>query len=210
MQLKNKPHPRWVQTAAADGEKDRSKAIPKRSSAASSSRSGSEEATNPDSPSIQLHPPTPSCLRPISLDTLNVPSPASSSSSSSGLSTPLSASSPSPVAFGPVDDTSYDLSSLLSSCYPGGAGLDGALDNLFDGLIRSDGLGIANSEPCVVHSDTTHCGCLGEPGSYNIVLELSLRLRRAAETLAHYSKHHSSASHCQIHQRIADLDRYTT
>lgn len=88
--------------------------------------------------------------------------------------------------------------------------MDGAFDNLFDGLIRSDGLGMGNPDACAVHPDHVHCGCLGDANSYNVVLELSLRLRRAAETLAHYSKHHAASTNCQIHQRIADLDRYTT
>jgi hypothetical protein len=212
--LKNKPHPRWIQTAAADGEKTLRKAVPKASSAASSSRSASEETEQFESPSILLHPPTPSSSRPtpldtLNLDTLNVPSP-SSSSSSSGLNTPLSAGSPAPVLLATADDNGYDLTSLLSSCYSGGAGLDGALGTLFDGLIQSDGLGIADPERCVIHPETAHCGCLAEAGIYNVVLELSLRLRRAAETLVHYSKHHTSSTPCQIHRRIADLDRYTT
>lgn len=108
-----------------------------------------------------------------------------------------------------VGDHGYDLASLLSSCYPEGSGLDGAFDNIFDNLIRSDGLGMGNPESCLSHPDGAHCGCLGEATSYNVVLELSLRLRRAAETLGHYSKHRATPN-CPIHQRIAELDRYTT
>lgn len=207
LQLKNKPHPRWVQTAAVDVD-GRGRPVPKPSSAASSSRCASEEADPSGSTGVHLHLPVPSLS--IRDHASLSPSSASSSSGSSGLNTPLSAASPSPALLTPVDDGSYDLSSILSTCYPGGAGLEGAFDGLFDGLIRTDSLGMSNADACAAHPDSVHCGCLGDAGSYNVVLELSLRLRRAAESLAHYTKHHAPSTNCQMHQRIADLDRYTT
>lgn len=208
LQLKNKPHPRWVQTTAVDVD-GRGRPVPKPSSAASSSRCASEEADPSGSTGVHLHLTVPSSMSLRDHASLS-PSSASSSSGSSGLNTPLSAASPSPALLTPVDDGGYDLSSILSTCYPGGAGLEGAFDGLFDGLIRTDGLGMSNVDACAAHPDNVHCGCLGDTGSYNVVLELSLRLRRAAETLAHYSKHHAPSTNCQMHQRIADLDRYTT
>ena len=108
-----------------------------------------------------------------------------------------------------VGDHGLDLASLLSSYYPEGSGLEGTFDNIFDNLIRNEGMGMGGPDSCLSHPDGSHCGCLGESASYNVVLELSLRLRRAAETLGQYAKHRA-ASNCPIHQRIAELDRYTT
>lgn len=202
VQLKNKPHPKWAQTTTTDESNARCKGAPKPGSAASSSRATSTEAESAKPPVIHLQVPSPSSSSRSSPFDMNAPSPSASSSTST--------SCPSPVVLTPVDDSGYDIGSLLAQCYPGGAGLDGAIDNLFDGLIRSDNAAIPNPEPCLMHPETVHCGCLGEANSYNVVLELSLRLRRAAETLAHYSRHRSASANCQIHQRIADLDRYTT
>lgn len=124
---------------------------------------------------------------------------------------------PSSLALSPVDissDGGYDLASLLSTCYADGAGLEGALDSIFDGFIRTDGLnGLSGADTCLMGHDNSHidghCGCLSDTGSYNVVLELSLRLRRAAETLNRFPKHRTPSS-CPIHQRISDLDRCAT
>lgn len=138
---------------------------------------------------------------------------SSSSSSSSSYNSPSPLDTPSPLTLTPVDapgDNPYDFASLLSTCYPDGAGLDGTLDSLFDGLIRTEGIsGMAGAEACLGNHMGGHCGCLSDTSSYNVVLELSLRLRRAAETLGHFPKHRA-ASTCPIHQRIAELDRCTT
>lgn len=131
------------------------------------------------------------------------------SSSSSSFGTPSPIDTPSPLSLSPVEvagDGGYDLASLLSTYYPEGAGLNDGIDSLFDGLIRNDSLGMANPDSCLMHQDRGHCGCLSDATSYSVVLELSLRLRRAAEVLAHDAKHRASQS-CPIHQRITDLDR---
>lgn len=44
-----------------------------------------------------------------------------------------------------------------------------------------------------------HCGCLTEGPSYNVVLELSLRLRKAADILLR-------SDNCCLSQRINELD----
>jgi hypothetical protein len=44
-----------------------------------------------------------------------------------------------------------------------------------------------------------HCGCLSEGPSYNVVLELSLRLRKAADILLR-------SGTCCLSQRIIELD----
>ena len=54
-----------------------------------------------------------------------------------------------------------------------------------------------------------HCGCLNEAASYNVLLELSLRLRKAADILSH-SGNHRFNNGCQLNQRIVELDAFTT
>ncbi|KAJ6534639.1 hypothetical protein DFH09DRAFT_119306 [Mycena vulgaris] len=49
------------------------------------------------------------------------------------------------------------------------------------------------------------CGCLNEAACYNVVLELSLRLRKAADVLAK-SPSHSMSSGCALHAQISELD----
>ncbi len=216
--MKNKPHPRWVQSGINDANEKNSSAGAKSSIPSSprpqkcSSPDGSN-SSSPSTSSLHLLPPTSSSSRMSPLDTTMS---GSSSSSSSSYNSPSPLDTPSPLTLTPVEvagDGGYDLASLLSSCYSEG-GLEGALESIFDGFIQTDGLSsLSGPDPCLMHHDHTHidghCGCLGDASSYNVVLELSLRLRRAAETLGHFSKHQSSSS-CPIHQRIADLDRYTT
>ncbi|KAI9569617.1 hypothetical protein HD554DRAFT_2204380 [Boletus coccyginus] len=50
-----------------------------------------------------------------------------------------------------------------------------------------------------------HCDCLNEAASYNVVLELSLRLRKAADILS-CSANHRFNNGCPLNQRIVDLD----
>ncbi|KAJ7464616.1 hypothetical protein FB451DRAFT_442583 [Mycena latifolia] len=49
------------------------------------------------------------------------------------------------------------------------------------------------------------CGCLNEAACYNVVLELSLRLRKAADVLAR-SPSHSANSSCALNAYILELD----
>ncbi|KAJ3554080.1 hypothetical protein NM688_g3290 [Phlebia brevispora] len=203
-ELKNKPHPRWAQTGKNEGTQKSSK-----SNSPSPSRYPSEDAPpSPSGPVVHLHPPTaPSSCRASPIDT------TMSGSSSSSYSSPSPLGTPSPLALTPIDiagDSAYDFASLLSTCYPEGAGLDGALDSIFDGLMHSEGLDrLAGADSCSGGHASGHCGCLSDTSSYNVVLELSLRLRRAAETLGHFPKHRTHPD-CPIHQRIAELDRCTT
>jgi hypothetical protein len=52
-----------------------------------------------------------------------------------------------------------------------------------------------------------NCGCLSEASCYNAVLELSLRLRKAADVLAR-SPSHSSHPDCPLNHHISDLDTF--
>lgn len=54
-----------------------------------------------------------------------------------------------------------------------------------------------------------HCGCLANTPEYYAMLELSLRLRKAADTLRQSTRHRSN-SECALLQRIATWDTLTT
>ena len=65
-----------------------------------------------------------------------------------------------------------------------------------------------NSSRYYYGSEASQCGCLAHAAIYNVVLELSLRLRKAAETLVRHPAHtHGSA--CMLQQRITELDAFT-
>ncbi|KAJ7464608.1 hypothetical protein FB451DRAFT_1490159 [Mycena latifolia] len=53
----------------------------------------------------------------------------------------------------------------------------------------------------------SNCGCLNETECYSVVLELSLRLRRAADVLSR-SPSHSRSSDCALNSHIAHLDMF--
>jgi len=55
---------------------------------------------------------------------------------------------------------------------------------------------------------TSQCGCLHEVACYNIILELSFRLRRAVDVLARSASHQLGQT-CHLHQRIFELDAMT-
>ncbi|KAJ6620623.1 hypothetical protein B0H10DRAFT_2021150 [Mycena sp. CBHHK59/15] len=53
----------------------------------------------------------------------------------------------------------------------------------------------------------SRCGCLSEAACYNVVLELSLRLRKAADVLAR-SPSHSRSSDCVLNAQVHELDTF--
>lgn len=93
----------------------------------------------------------------------------------------------------------YDLTSMFLT-YPG---LMGCEEAPYGQLIKDGQASDFMKQP---HG---HCGCLHEPSSYNVVLELSLRLRKAADILSRSASHHVG-SHCFLNQRISDLDAFAT
>ena len=54
-----------------------------------------------------------------------------------------------------------------------------------------------------------HCGCASETNPYIVLLELSLRLRKASEVVGHHYKHFSG-SPCILNQKIAELDKFVS
>ncbi|KIY73106.1 hypothetical protein CYLTODRAFT_449311 [Cylindrobasidium torrendii FP15055 ss-10] len=116
-------------------------------------------------------------------------SPRSVSSSTTGASTPLEEFD-SPLG-SPVDGIGdLDLNSIFPDYIPGSASILQAPD--FHQLNQSD-----------------HCGCLHDRPCYNALLELSLRLRKAADVMA-MSHRHQSGAHCQMQRRVAELDAVTS
>jgi hypothetical protein len=65
------------------------------------------------------------------------------------------------------------------------------------------------NKTCSSSVEDKHCGCLNENSSYSAVLELSLRLRKAAGILSR-SANHRMGTRCQLQQRVAELDTYAT
>ncbi|KAH7927151.1 hypothetical protein BV22DRAFT_1007589 [Leucogyrophana mollusca] len=251
-ELKNKPHPRWVQSGSSPGEEfekwharaqsrpasDDSQSEPPNLSVAPSPRSAEVSSeSNDDRPgsnhsshqhqtslsSLSNGYPSPSYSHPV------VENAATSSTSSYspyfGVSSPLS--TPSPATMTPTDEYSrtqvliagenqlprdFDLASIFMS-YPGLMGCDDGLGYV-DRALRHDSITEHLDDTCLSKHQSSrsidgHCGCLNEGASYNVVLELSLRLRKAADILGR-SANHRLGSGCMLNQRISELDALAT
>jgi hypothetical protein len=168
----------------------------------------------PPSREGSLAPPSfeelPGPSSPFTIDPFNVD--VASCSSSSGLDTPnvASAAMTSIPAFSasPADET---VTSLLSYLTNGDVQIDAPLANLFDSTLHDITRDTKDSRNTCLFGHQTplgECGCLTEAANYYAVLELSLRLRRAADILSRYPLH-SEGSTCLLKQRIADLDVLT-
>ncbi|KAF9475765.1 hypothetical protein BDN70DRAFT_813518 [Pholiota conissans] len=214
-ELKNKPHPRWVQSTSSGEEFERRHSRPQGGSDESCpsnapsppmSSSSSDKGDSSSNRSTSLHPNSfngslpPSIHLPVSPDTRRMRSPFSPSSplngSSPGLMTPTDELSFSPVGIaghGSLQD--YDLTSMFMN-YPGmlGVGDNSAFPTLPDARYNK-------------HSG--HCGCINETTNYNNMLELSVRLRKASDVLSR-SPSHQLGGFCQLHQRVSELDSFTS
>ncbi|KAH9929515.1 uncharacterized protein BXZ73DRAFT_48132 [Epithele typhae] len=206
-ELKNKPHPRWAHSGQGPASSEAGSPPHDSDVKAGPSTSGSSSPSSPKSPRAQRRgtsSPSTQYLEPRAL--------------SSAVPSPLLTPSPGPhspveVYMPPGGDPmpslltpEYDFSSLLASYHATGGGPpmdDGFFGDMLHPLLSS------TAESCSVHSDGEHCGCLHDHASYNTVLELSLRLRRATDILSGYAKH-GARSECKIHKSITDLDRFTT
>ncbi|KAH9935483.1 uncharacterized protein B0H18DRAFT_413697 [Fomitopsis serialis] len=215
-ELKNKPHPRWV---AGQDTNDRARqaatsSMPPltintggHSSRGSTPDGPSRTSPVPESGSMVPHAPNfPSHNSPLmSVGPLRVPSSPSAADSS-----PVG--TPSPMSISPLDphfscglgfNGDYDLSSLFA-CSADKTGLeDSFFGEIWDRLVPPSGA-------CDSARPGEHCGCLNDPATYNAILELSLRLRKAADILGRSTSHTSGSSNCLINQNIADLDRFTS
>ncbi|KAF8973222.1 hypothetical protein BDZ97DRAFT_1900993 [Flammula alnicola] len=215
-ELKNKPHPRWVQSAGLGEELEKWHSRPLGGSDESCSSnapsppissSSSEKGDSSSSSNASTHSksfdgsmPAPIHLQSGSESSRRMRSPFSPSSpfnsSSPGLRTPTDDFPFSPVGIagqGSVQD--YDITSMFLN-YPG-------LMEVGDGSFS------ALPEHRFSKQSTGQCGCVNEPTSYNHMLELSLRLRKASDVLGR-SPSHQHGVFCPLHQRISELDSFTT
>ncbi|KAF8161136.1 hypothetical protein B0H34DRAFT_654203 [Crassisporium funariophilum] len=225
-ELKNKPHPRWTQTAnsAEEFEKWHSRPLlpgiesescssnapspPASSSSSERGESGSRSSTSAPtfakSANGTLFPPS-----------IHLPTGINSRRKSPyQQNSPLS--TPSPPLLTPTDEyplshigisgqgslpmsQDFDLASMFMT-YPG---LMGCSDNSFGPMNEN--------RPDSFHTKHSggHCGCLHEPTSYTVMLELSLRLRKASDVLSR-STNHQIGGLCHLHQRISDLDSFAS
>ncbi|KIK09083.1 hypothetical protein K443DRAFT_671578 [Laccaria amethystina LaAM-08-1] len=210
-ELKNKPHPRWVQSnnlPTDDYDKWHSRVqSPPIAPSPPSSASSSEKA---DSPNLNARP-----LRSPAVVKANVypsiPHIDESQQQPSYCSSPQSI--PSPSLMTPTEEFSqphvgvvghpegqhdYDISTMFLP-YPGLMGCD-------DSYMSRDG----SVDDHAFHKHRGgHCDCLHEPSNYNVVLELSLRLRKAADILSRSPKHYLGTN-CSLHHRISELDTFAT
>lgn len=224
-QLKNKPHPRWSQSAVRNPGKEFNKWHSRSQVPADGDITDHSDASSPPSSVISLdkgdslyigHPSARSSSvtnlypPPLPLSTGSRPS---SSHSAYYSSSPQS--TPSPSIMTPTEEYSQpqivvasqpDLSQNydLASAFLGYPGLTGSEDSGFGPLKLNQA-----DETCFIKQHGGHCGCLHEPASYNVVLELSIRLRKAADILARSTSHHMG-SNCPLNQRISDLDSFAT
>ncbi|KAG2079002.1 hypothetical protein BDR04DRAFT_997788 [Suillus decipiens] len=242
-ELKNKPHPRWVQensTPEVEFERchshSRSAAEQQRTGQQTQTKSTSSSSTSPLStsssstacstsgPRGESHPSPRLPSSPHARLTSTFPrSPTDLTNTSlpyfpyfSGTSTPLNTPSP-PIMI------LTDEHARTRALTPGEQPLAGELDFLmsYSGLIGCEdnlGYNIINghlddtylSEHCYGTSAHSYCGCLTEGSSYNVVLELSLRLRKAADILKRSAYHHLGSNNCALNQRIMELDSLAT
>jgi len=102
-----------------------------------------------------------------------------------------------------------DLASLFMT-YPDLLAYDegsGRVDHVFPASTHSQ---YVDPRPMKYHHGQFldgRCDCLNEAASYNVVLELSLRLRKAADILS-CSANHRFNNGCPLNQRIVDLDAF--
>ncbi|KAH9839528.1 uncharacterized protein C8Q71DRAFT_704445 [Rhodofomes roseus] len=216
-ELKNKPHPRWV---AGQDTSDRARMqqaatsspppltintgpyTPRGSTPGGPSRS----SPVPESGGTVTRAPTFSHSSPLmSVGPLRVPSSPSAADSS-----PIA--TPSPMSVSPLDphlscglglNSDYDLSSLFA-CSAEKTGMEESFfSEIWDRLVPPGG-------SCDSARPGEHCGCLNDPATYNTILELSLRLRKAADILGRSTNHTSGISNCMVNQNIVELDRFTS
>ncbi|KIL00703.1 hypothetical protein PAXRUDRAFT_129276 [Paxillus rubicundulus Ve08.2h10] len=246
-ELKNKPHPRWVQSGSSPSEefdkwhaRAQSRPVSEDSPTESRNQSGlssplptdvnansNAEPSGKKPPHVHNQPLQQSYRPslPASSSDSSASNPATTWSPYLGILSPLS--TPSSAIMTPTDEYSqtqvmvagdqqlsgdFDLASIFMT-YPGLMGCDEGMQHIDRG-IRADVVNERHDDPCLTrHSHGQfidgHCGCLNEVASYNVVLELSLRLRKAADVLSR-SANHRFSSGCLLDQRIAELDTLAT
>lgn len=214
-QLKNKPHPRWVQ-ASDSGKKCYDRLHFKSLVGEKHKLSSSSNAPSPADASFEKdgsHPCVPIYAESEAevfpattnleayTDCLDKNSPyhqgSALSTPSPGLLTPTDEYSSTQVGIvgtGSLTPQDYDLASMFLN-YPD---VMGCPDNYF-------GSGIFDEEY------RSHCGCLRELSNYHAIFELSLRLRKVSDILSRSPIHRLGDLHsCLLYQTISNLDNFMT
>ncbi|RDB24946.1 hypothetical protein Hypma_007871 [Hypsizygus marmoreus] len=224
-ELKNKPHPRWSQPGSSPTEFDRWNSRSQFTKGSDPQDSASPDAPSPPSSLASSDggdtPYTGRSLRSSTTRSSNIypslslPMGRQPSSSQPFYANLSPQSTPSPSLMTPTEEydqpqiainahadlsPDFDLASIFLS-YPALAGYDESSRGLFKNGHADDS--------CFMKQHGGHCGCLHESANYNVVLELSVRLRKAADILARSTGHHMG-SNCLLNQRISDLDTFTT
>ncbi|KAF5386166.1 hypothetical protein D9615_002224 [Tricholomella constricta] len=214
-ELKNKPHPRWSQPGSSPSDRWHSRSqsdAPDLISDAPSPQTSSENGESPLIGRAVTRTSTSTKASNIYPSISMLPGRRPSSSNSQYYaSSPHS--TPSPCLMTPTDEyvqphvaiaaqpemsPDYDLTSMFLG-YPGLTGSDDY------GVLKTG----RSDESCFIKQHGGHCGCLLESPSYSAVLELSIRLRKAADILARSPNHHIGST-CLLNQRISDLDTFAT
>ncbi|KAF8806386.1 hypothetical protein BYT27DRAFT_7339039 [Phlegmacium glaucopus] len=218
-ELKNKPHPRWAQ-ASNSGEKCHTRLHPpvggeremcpsNAPSLPDSSSSSEKGCSHPSLTCVPTYAKADAGIFPATIDFqahTGCPHPDSHYYQGSDLGTPSPPSLLTPTDEYPLTQVGvadigsltlpqdYDFGSMFLT-YPSTMGYA-------DNSLRS---GVFDKE----HG--SHCGCLREQSNYHVMLELSLRLRKASDFLSRSPIHRLGGFHsCLIHQTISNLDNFMT
>lgn len=148
------------------------------------------------------------------LSAYNLPSPTSSASSSMR-SSPMSAHSALPHVMindpTSMDGGEFNVEHLLStgSLEPSGFE-DGLYGKILDRIMQNDQDRLYECDPRHHAGHTATCGCINDSAAYTYILELSVRLRKAAEALGRVAEHRPDRLDCELFSRIYELDRITS
>ncbi|KAJ3724555.1 hypothetical protein C8R42DRAFT_662149 [Lentinula raphanica] len=191
-ELKNKPNPRWISSACSEHSDDASNVAqsPGRLTAAPHVR---------DASTSQSHRAEDKCL---SLTPALSTSPPSSPSSAVTPSSDISASPLAVVNDDPTKFLDLDLDIFAHSSAP----FTGYNENNIEMNQQFPGLGVVKPP----YPAAQPCNCIMEASNYHTMLELSLRLRKAATILARSPHHHQPGIHCLLNERLSELDALTT
>ncbi|KAE9386914.1 hypothetical protein BT96DRAFT_927882 [Gymnopus androsaceus JB14] len=96
--------------------------------------------------------------------------------------------------------TRIDMSSILSQS-PNSIGFE-------DSVEMHHHLNTISSTNSSQHNAMQPCDCIQDASNYQIMLELSLRLRRAAQIMGQYPLHHAGR-YCLLHQALVEFDTLT-
>ncbi|KAI5121562.1 hypothetical protein M0805_000743 [Coniferiporia weirii] len=241
-EMKNKPHPRWAQKSATgqtlgSQSSDDDSELPLNSTGCDSVE-GSDgkrpfnhapsllvEPAHLNIPGVQLTPVSLSAGAASSCENLlapqdphflraySLPSPPSSPSSNS----PRPAQRALPMADASMCGTSFNVGDLLGSASGSmkQTGLeDGIYGHMLDHIMRTD-----EAKKAGLYCDTSApgrardiCGCIDNATAYNNLLELSVRLRKAVESLGRVADHRQGVPEfdCQLYSKICELDKLTS